>query len=362
MNLTDMGWNPVFEKHFEQHRDQNLIPGRVAREDRSHYTLWTDSGEITVGVAENLRYQASSKSGFPAVGDWVALARHDSPDQREIVSILPRSSCFLRKVAGQTTEEQVLAANIDTVFLVTGLDNNFNVRRIERYLTLAWNSGASPVVVLNKADVCPEIQSRLDEVREVAIGVPVHAVSAVRQEGINTIAPYLEQGKTVALLGSSGVGKSTMINALLGEDRLDTGKVRLDDSRGRHTTTRREMILLPGGGILIDTPGMRELQVWGDKEGLQRTFDDIEKLAAGCRFADCVHQSEPGCAVRAAIEQGALDQARYDSYLKLQREFAHLERRRDQKQASRELREKGKKFAKMVKQAKRMKRERGSTR
>ena len=362
MDLIQLGWNPFFEKQFEQFKTDNMMPGRVAREDKFVYTVWTEQGEIIARVVEKQRFQAGSKADFPAVGDWVALARHDSPDQRKIVSILPRSSCFLRKVAGRTTEEQVLAANIDTVFLVTGLDNNFSVRRIERYLTLAWNSGASPVVVLNKADVCPEIEQRTEEVRSVAIGVPVHAISAVNKEGLEPFATYLAEGRTVALLGSSGVGKSTLINALLGNDLLDTGGVRLDDSRGRHTTTHREMVRLPDGGILIDTPGMRELQVWGDDGGLRRTFEDIEELAANCRFGDCSHENEPGCAVQQALDEGAIDVARFESYLKLQREFEHLERRKDQKMARHEQRERGKKFAKMVKQVKRMTRERGSTR
>ncbi|HBC45593.1 MAG TPA: ribosome small subunit-dependent GTPase A, partial [candidate division Zixibacteria bacterium] len=280
-----------------------------------------ERGELVAEVSGKYRYQSEGK--FPTVGDWVALSRHNQ-DRAIIHALLPRQSAFARKAAGKETQEQVVATNIDTVFIVIGLDNNYNLRRIERYLTLAWESGAVPVLLLNKSDLCAELESRIAEVSALAIGTSVHAISAKDGQGLEALGVYLVQGKTAAFLGSSGVGKSSIINRLLGEDRLATNTVSDAESRGRHTTTHRELLLLPEGGIVIDTPGMRELQVWGDDQGLRQVFDDIEELAIGCRFRDCGHQSEPGCAVRVAIENGTLDTGRFQSYLKLKKELVYL--------------------------------------
>jgi ribosome biogenesis GTPase len=230
---------------------------------------------------------------------------------------------------GGKTDEQVLAANIDTVFLVSGLDGDYNVRRLERYVTVAWDSGAVPVIVLNKADLRDDIEEVVEEVESVAFGVPVLALSAAENTGMEQLTEYIKPGKTAAFLGSSGVGKSTLINRLLGEEKLKTTEVREDDQRGRHTTTHRELLLLPEGGIVIDTPGMRELQLWADDEGLSRTFPDIEALFEQCRFRDCTHNSEPGCAVKQALDDGSLDRKRYQNYLKLQKELKHLSTRKD---------------------------------
>ena len=248
-----------------------------------------------------------------------------------IHGLVPRAGAFTRKVAGETTEEQVIAANVDVAFLVAGLDHDFNPRRLERYVVAVWESGATPVLVLNKADLGERVEERQAEAAAAAPGVAVVALSARERTGLETLGAWLEPGCTVALLGSSGAGKSTLVNALLGEDRQATGEVREDDSRGRHTTTRRELIVLPGGALLIDTPGLRELQLWSGEESLAGAFPDVEALAASCRFRDCRHAGEPGCAVRAAVESGALEEARFESWVKLQRELRWLDARQDQR-------------------------------
>lgn len=328
MDLTDFGFDNGWESLMAPHRPNGLVPARVVRQHRERCGLITPDGELTGLVSGRFRHTAADHSNYPAVGDWVAV--EPSGDNLALIhAILPRRSAFTRKVAGELTEAQVVAANIDTVFLVTGLDGNFNVRRIERYLTTAWNSGASPVIVLNKADLRDDLDDLLAEVELVALGTPVVALSALDGAGIDALRPHLAPGRTAALLGSSGVGKSTLINRLLGEERLRTQEVSDDAARGRHTTTHRELIRLPDGALLIDTPGMRELQLWADDDSLARAFDDIEALAAECRFADCSHESEPGCAVRAAVADGSLDTDRLESYFKQRRELAFLNRKQD---------------------------------
>ena len=328
MQLRRLGWNQILEDTFHPFREQGLVPARVAREDRGRYLLLDGRCERPAVLAGRLRHEARSRAALPAVGDWVA-ARAGAAAAATIVAVLPRASAFVRKVAGETTEEQVLAVNVDTVFLVNGLDGEFNPRRIERYLAATWESGAAPVLVLNKADLAGDLVARRAEAEAVAIGVPVVAVSALARTGLDALAPWLEPGRTVALLGSSGAGKSTLVNALLGTERQATGPVRADDSRGRHVTARRELVPLPGGALLLDTPGLRELQLWGDDGGLGGAFPDVAELAAACRFRDCGHADEPGCAVRAAVERGALDAARLESWHRLGRELRRLEARQD---------------------------------
>ena len=328
--LERYGWSPFFAERFLPFAAEGLQPGRVARDHQHIYRVYTSRGDVLARVAGRLRHQAADSVEYPAVGDWVALKPVDRERRAVIQAIVPRTTRVTRKVAGDTTAEQVVAANIDTIFLTQGLDGDFNLRRIERYLLLAHESGASPVVVLNKADMCGDVAGRVSEVERVAPGVPVHVTSAKRHEGFEAIAEYLQPGLTVALLGSSGVGKSTLINRLLGADLLPTREVRASDSRGRHTTTNRELILLPSGALVIDTPGLRELQLWDVAGSIEGAFPEIEALAAQCHFRDCRHDTEPKCAVREAATDGRLAPGRLENYLKLRRESDHLAERQDQ--------------------------------
>jgi ribosome biogenesis GTPase len=307
-----LGWTDWFAQAFVEYESQGLSVGRVAVQHR---------GEVDVLAGE----REVRARGVAAVGDWVVLDPHGS-----VHAILPRTSAFSRLSVSGRTEEQVVAANVDSVFLMQSFGQDLSTRRLERYLAAAWQSGAAPVVVLTKLDLAEAPAEDVARIEEVALGVPVHAVSAISGEGLAALDPYLGPGSTVALLGSSGVGKSTLVNRLLGADVLRTGALR-DDGKGRHTTVNRELVSLPGGALVIDTPGMRELQLWADEEALETTFADVSALAAECGFADCAHETEPGCAVRAALASGELAAARYESFCALQRELAALAARREAK-------------------------------
>lgn len=332
MNLETLGWNSYWEEEFAQYSEMGYTVGRVTSEQKNFYRLGTEQGEKLAQISGKLRYQAYQQEDYPAVGDWVVISDQPQEDRVLIHAVLPRKSKFSRKVAGVTTEEQIIAANIDSVFLVNALNNDFNLRRLERYLTLAWESGASPVILLSKSDLCEQADILKDEVENIAWGVPIHIISSLTREGLQELAPYLRPGHTAALLGSSGVGKSTLINALCGTDVQAVQATREGDDRGRHTTTSRELILLPEGGIIIDTPGMRELQLWGSEASVHGSFQDIELLASSCRFHDCRHEQEPGCAVQQALADGELDQARFDSYVKLKKELAYLARKENKQE------------------------------
>jgi ribosome biogenesis GTPase len=331
VSLDALGWNQRLDDAFGPYRASGFEPARVALEHTHLYRVMTSGRDGLAHVSGRLRHAALHRSDYPAVGDWVAIKPTAHPGRWSIHAVLPRTSQFTRKVAGNRAEEQVVAANVDTVFLVAGLDGDFSPRRLERYLILSWESGAQPVVLLNKADVVEDAGPFLEETERVASGVPVHAMSTKTGLGLDDLSQYLTPGRTLAFLGSSGVGKSSIINRLAGHERLKTREVRTSDSRGRHTTTHRELVILPGGALVIDTPGMRELQLWEVREGLGGVFDDIQSLAAGCRFRDCGHRAEPGCAVRRAVEEGALDAGRLANFLKLQDEIRATEARTDER-------------------------------
>jgi len=326
--LKTYGWSDDLQRNFAPHAAAGLIAGRVIVQQRGLYGLATLAGEARAEISGKLARDAVA-GGYPAVGDWVAASTGGAGGLAIIHHVLPRRTAFTRKAPGSLGGVQVVAANVDVAFLTAPLSGEINPRLLERYLASAWQSGAAPVVLLTKADLRAELGEVVERIGVLAAGAPVHAVSARTGQGLDDLAAYLAAGRTAVMVGSSGAGKSTLLNALIGSQRMATGAVREDDGRGRHTTSHRELILLPGGGLLIDTPGMRELGLWEAEEGLAAAFDDIEELAAKCRFRDCGHGAEPGCAVRAALEAGVLDDRRWQSYRKLQRELAHLEARED---------------------------------
>jgi len=304
---------------------------------------------VSAEMSGRLRHEALSALDLPAVGDWVALRVEPGAERGTIHAVLPRRTVFVRKAASNQHRgavEQVVAANVDIVFVVSSLVDDLSARRLERYLVLAWESGARPVIVLTKADLCNDLAAALAEVETVALGVPVHVVSNLTGEGLDELRPYFADNGTVAALGSSGVGKSSLINRLAGSDLQEVKEVR-SDGRGRHTTTRRELIRVPGGGLFLDTPGMRELQLWEAEGGIEDAFEDVGALAGRCRFSDCAHLTEPGCAVLAAIESGSLDPERLESYRKLQRELERLELRLDSR-AQAERRKERRRFARSM--------------
>jgi ribosome biogenesis GTPase len=335
ITLQRLGWSPEFAEAFAPHAARGLVPGRIAVRHRGAYEIYTETGAVAAEVSGRLRHAAGGAGDLPAAGDWVAL---DPGQTRAVVhAVLPRRTKLSRKVAWHETGEQVIAANVDVVLVLTALPGDLSVRRLERYLTTVWESGAMPAILLTKADLCDAVPEALLEVESVAFGVPVHVVSSVTGLGVDEVRRYTTGNRTIALLGSSGVGKSTLLNRLLGDELLAVQEVRAD-GRGRHTTTRRELVLLPEGGLVLDTPGMRELQLWEADAGLDTVFSDVEELAAGCRFADCAHQTEPGCAVLGAVEDGSLELARLRSWRKLQRELRSLALRQDQRALAEERR------------------------
>jgi ribosome biogenesis GTPase len=347
LTLEELGWSAFFADAFEPYNREDTIPARVAVRHHGPCELLTERGPL--GGVTSGRLDGSE---LPAVGDWVVARTLPGEKKALIEAVLPRRSAFKRKEAWRRTVEQVVAANVDTVFLVSAFAHDLNARRMERYLTAAWESGAEPVIVLNKADLSADPIAEAAEIEAVAFGVPVYPVSAVSGDGLEALEGHLGIGRTVALLGSSGVGKSTLVNYLAGSRVMKIRDLR-QDGRGRHTTTHRELVPLPGGGLLLDTPGMRELQLWAGEEALDATFDDVVSLFDGCRFNDCSHEREPGCAVQAALADGTLSRERYESWRKLQRELRRLEIRQDARLRA-EARKEIRRFSRNIKNLKKV--------
>ena len=333
MDRMPLGWTRAFEHALFELDDPELHAARVFSSEREHYRVLTREGEAYAAELTGRLRRDAAPGELPVVGDWVAVRLLAQEQRAVIAACLPRRSALLRKRVGTASAPQVMAANLDVVYVVSALDPDFNPRRIERALALIWESGAQPVLLLSKLDLCDDPEPYLQAAREVALGVDVYALSAQTGEGVDVAFAGLRSGTTAALIGMSGVGKSTLLNRLLGQDQQRTAAVRESDARGKHTTTRRELFVLASGALLIDTPGMRELGMFEGEEGLQSAFDDVQTLAADCRFADCGHGGEPGCALRSAIERGELSEERLRSYQKLERELAHEARRHDQQAA-----------------------------
>jgi ribosome biogenesis GTPase / thiamine phosphate phosphatase len=349
MTITLWGWNSYFEAFWRGSDGESAVPARVVRQQRKFWRVAGDFGECWAEASGKVRLAANEGADWPAVGDWVAVEVHGRETAAVIQRVLPRRSKFVRKSPGKKMEEQVIAANVDVALLVSALDGDFNPRRVERYLAQCWESGARPVVVLNKADACEEARGKAAEMARVAMGTAVCVVSARTGEGFAELKELLKPGHTLALLGSSGVGKSTIVNRLLGQAVQEVQPVRESDSRGRHTTTTRELFVLPGGALLMDTPGLREMQLWDAEHGVAQTFADIDALAEKCRFNDCRHEGEPGCAVGAALDAGTLDRGRVESRRKLLREQEFLRRKMDP-QARQEQKEQWKRIHRAARQ------------
>lgn len=326
--LASLGWNDFFAAQYAEWQDvPELQPARITAEFQGLYRFCCPAGEGLAEISGRLRHHAQTREDLPAVGDWIALNWQAQMQHGRIEAVLPRRSQFARKETGGRSQAQIVAANVDTVLLVSALNQDLNLRRIERYLTLAWESRARPVIVLSKADLSPEVESLREQVEAIAVGTDIIVLSARDGTGLEALTPWLQSGQTVALLGSSGVGKSTLVNALSGYERQMVQTIREDDAKGRHTTTHRELFQLPSGALLLDTPGMREIQLWQGGDGLDASFADILEIASGCRFRDCSHGGEDGCRIEQALASGELDLGRWSNYLKLQREEAWQERR-----------------------------------
>lgn len=330
MTLSSLGWNEAHAADFQSYTSLDCQPARVVCAHKHACDVLTPAGLFSAECTGRLLHEAATTAELPVVGDWVALRLRPGEARGDIHAVLPRRTRFARRAAGPRCEEQIIAANLDTVFLVSSLDQNYNLRRIERYLLLAWESGAEPVIVLNKVDLHPAPAAACAEVAAIAPGVAVVGLSALDLTGLDTLAPWLQPGRTVALLGSSGVGKSTLTNRLLGAEVQLTSDLSNANYKGRHTTTRRELLVTPSGALVVDTPGMREIQFWSsDASAVDETFADIDQLAAHCRFHDCRHHGEPGCAIESALATGELDAGRWQSWQKLQREQAYAARKAD---------------------------------
>jgi len=353
MTLASLGWNDFFATSFQLHVSPGLFPARVALEHKHAYVLLTTGPETSASCTGKLLHHSTQRADLPAVGDWVVARLRPGEAHADIHAVLPRQTKFSRAAVDASAGEQIVATNVDTVLLVTALDQNYNLRRIERYLAIAWESAATPVVVLNKSDLHRDPAAAREEVAAIALGAPVVALSATEDDVVSHLGPWLVPGRTLALLGSSGVGKSTLINSILGANRQLTSAVSDAVGKGRHTTTRRELLVAPSGVLLLDTPGMRELQLWDTtRAAIDTAFADVGQLAARCRFSDCSHTREPGCAVQAALASGELEPGRWESFQKLQREQAYAARKADPR-LDRELKGQWRKLNRASRQRKR---------
>jgi len=330
-NLQKLGLNKFFEKQFENYSSGKYILARVAIENKSNFILYTEEGETSGEITGKFHFKAEDKTEYPVVGDWVVVKKVSGENKVIIEKVLDRESKFSRKQAWAKTDEQIIAANIDTVFIITSLNLEINIRRIERYITMIRENNVEPVIILSKEDLCENVEEIINEVKTVSLDTKIYAISSIENKGMDELLKYFEGNKTVAVVGSSGVGKSTLINCLLNSDKMKVKEIAEYKDKGKHTTSHRELILLPGGGLIIDTPGMREVQMWEGSEGVSETFADVENFTGQCKFSDCKHKSEPGCAIKKAIENGELDEERYMSYLKLQSEIKYFENRNNQK-------------------------------
>lgn len=336
MELKNLGFNAFFEKHLESTKKcqlENLSIGRICAEYKENYKLFCSCGELKAVVSGKFRNNCKTREDFPAVGDWVLFNYIENESMAIIHEICQRKSKFSRKIAGQQTQEQIIASNVDFAFIVCALNYDFNLRRIERYLSLIWQSGATPVIVLTKTDLCNNTEEKIAQVENIAFGVDIHSISNISNEGIEVLQKYFGEGKTVVLLGSSGAGKSSLINNLAKENIMKVNILRNNIEKGRHTTTHKQMIILPNGGLIIDTPGIRELQLWDAQDGINQTFNDIEEIAKHCKFSDCTHKNEPECAVQKAIKNSILDANRLENYQKMQKEQEYLTNRQTQSAA-----------------------------
>jgi len=351
-DLKELGWNSFFESHFIKYNQQSTtyMPARIISVQRHLYSILSEYGELKGEVTGKFRYEVQSIEKYPAVGDWVGIIKKEQEDQAIIHFLLPRRTSLSRKTPGTKTEEQVICANIDTSFLVSAFDRDFNLRRIERYLSLIWDSGANPVIILNKTDLCTDIETFIREVESISPGIPILCMSALEKSGIGQIYNYLKEGKTVVFLGSSGTGKSTIINCLLDAPKQAVNSLR-DNGKGRHTTSYRELFMIPDRrGMVIDNPGMREIQLWANEDIVEKTFADIEVLSQRCRFNNCSHTKEPGCAVKEALEEGSLKPKRLESYFKQKRELNRLSERTElaQKKLMNMRKRKSKELSKLI--------------
>ena len=347
MGLTKLGWNAARDEQFAPHLAKGFLPARVAVEDKHFYRVWTEDAELTAQITGKLIHEArGDHAKLPKVGDWVAVKLIPNEEKAAIQAVLPRTTQITRKTSGRNTSAQILATNIETVFLVTAADPTFNTARLEQMLVMGRESGARPVVLLNKIDLCDDLDAKLAEATQAAGDALVLAVCALTGRGLKKLSAQIKKGDTVAFIGTSGVGKSSLINQLYGEDLMPTVEVRESDAKGRHTTSWREMIFLPKGGVVIDTPGMREFHIWDASQGAKATFPEIEALAPGCHFRDCTHTKEKDCAVLTAVAAGTLPRERYDSFVKLQLEISYL--REAEKQAGWQNRRKSDRVAHRV--------------